>query len=82
MSDDNNGGYIRWRDLDQHRETESAARHLLADKIEQRISGVETRVNTLESVIDQQRGARALVYALIGTNLLAVALIIWGVVKG
>ena len=80
MTEDANG-YIKWRDLDQHRETEATARHILADKIEQRISGIDMRVNTLESVIDQQRGARALVYTLIGTNLLAVAAVIWGVVR-
>lgn len=67
-------GYIRWRDLDQHRETEAAARHLVADKMEQRMGGLEHRVNTMESVIDQQRGARAMVYALIGTNAAAIVI--------
>jgi hypothetical protein len=38
------------------------------------IKGLDTRVDAVESVLDQQRGARNLVYALIGTNaLLAIA---------
>ena len=38
------------------------------------ITGLDTRVDAVESVLDQQRGARNLVYALIGTNaLLAIA---------
>lgn len=38
------------------------------------ITGLDGRLDAVESVLDQQRGARNLVYALIGTNaLLAVA---------
>ena len=37
-------------------------------------SSLDERVDKVESVLDQQRGARNLVYALIGTNaLLAIA---------
>lgn len=43
----------------------------------QAISNLDTRVDAVESVLDQQRGARNLVYALIGTNvLLAVGTVV------
>ena len=63
-------GYIRWRDLDDREQ-----------RIMRRIDGVETRVDSLEAVIDQQRGAKALVIFLIGPNLLTVAAVPWGLVK-
>ena len=46
----------------------------LASTQTQAITGLDARVDNVESVLDQQRGARNLVYALIGTNaLLAIA---------
>ena len=44
----------------------------LEARMVRRMEPVERRIDSLESVIDQQRGAKALVYFLIGTNLLAV----------
>lgn len=42
----------------------------LAGSQSQLLSKLENRVDAVESVIDQQRGARNLVYGLIGTNIL------------
>jgi len=42
-----------------------------------KINGLEGRVDRLESVIDQLRGARNLVYALMGTNVLLAAAAVW-----
>ena len=69
MSEETNG-YIRWRDLDEREQ-----------RIMLKLDHLGDRVDTLEGVIDQQRGARALVYFLIGSNLLAVAAVVWGVIK-
>lgn len=71
-------GLIRWRDLDQHREQEANARHALNERWDIRHQAIETRVNSIESVLDQQRGAKALIYFLIGSNLLAVVAFIVG----
>ena len=44
----------------------------LEQRMIRRMEPVERRIDSLESVIDQQRGAKALVYFLIGSNLLAI----------
>lgn len=41
----------------------------------------EGRLRDMESIIDQLRGAKALIYSLIGSNLLAVLAVAWGVLK-
>lgn len=41
----------------------------------------ESRLREMESIIDQLRGAKALIYFLIGSNLLAVLAVAWGVFK-
>lgn len=69
MSED--GGYIRWRDLDAHREREAAAR-------ETGDARLSARLDIVESVVDQLRGARALIGALIGSNILAAVAIFAG----
>ena len=61
-----------WRDLDAHRQQMALAMYELEQRMLRRMEPVERRIDSLESVIDQQRGAKALVYFLIGTNLLAV----------
>lgn len=72
-------GLVRWRDLDTLREREEHARYAMEVRIMARMTSLETnaqhaerRVDSIESVLDQQRGAKALVYFLIGSNLLAV----------
>lgn len=79
MTDTN--GYVRWRDLDAHRETEAHARHQLEERMERKHDALGERVNSLESVIDQQRGAKALVYLLIGSNLLAAVAVFVGLLR-
>jgi hypothetical protein len=64
--------YITWRDLEAHRQQESIAMFELEARMARRMEPVERRIDSLESVIDQQRGAKALVYFLIGSNLLAI----------
>lgn len=64
--------FVRWRDLDAHREAEAARRHAEIDKLAAIVAKNGDRIDALESVIDQQRGARALVWGLIGTNVLTV----------
>lgn len=44
----------------------------LEQRMVRRMEPYERRIDSLESVIDQQRGAKALVYFLIGSNLLAI----------
>lgn len=41
----------------------------------------ELRINSIESVLDQQRGARALVVLLIGSNLLAAVAMVLGLYR-
>lgn len=85
-------GLIRWRDLDQHREAEARAIEQHRDTVANSLSAlderwsirhqaIESRVNSIEAVLDQQRGAKALIYFLIGSNLLAVLAVAWGVFK-
>ena len=74
-------GLIRWRDLDQHREQETNARHGLDERWGIRHQALEARVNSIESVLDQQRGAKALIYFLIGSNLLAVGAFALGLMR-
>ena len=64
--------YITWRDLEAHRAIEAVAMFELEQRMIRRMEPVERRIDSLESVIDQQRGAKALVYFLIGSNLLAI----------
>ena len=64
--------YVTWRDLEAHRAQESMAMSELEQRLSRRMEPVERRIDSLESVIDQQRGAKALVYFLIGSNLLAI----------
>lgn len=64
--------YITWRDLEAHRQQEAIAMFELEARMARRMEPVERRIDSLESVIDQQRGAKALVYFLIGSNLLAI----------
>jgi hypothetical protein len=59
-----------------HERLEKAHRYhtQLADGQNMAIRSVADRVDAVESILDQQRGARNLVYALIGTNaILAIA---------
>lgn len=49
--------------MDAHRRDESAARR-----------AITSRLDAVESVIDQLRGARALIVALIGTNLIVTVI--------
>lgn len=39
-----------------------------------RHDNLDSRVNALEALVDQWKGARALIYALVGTNVLAVVI--------
>ena len=64
--------HITWRDLEAHRAIEAVAMFELEQRMIRRMEPVERRIDSLESVIDQQRGAKALVYFLIGSNLLAI----------
>ncbi len=64
--------HVTWRDLEAHRAQEAMAMFELEQRLVRRMEPYERRIDSLESVIDQQRGAKALVYFLIGTNLLAV----------
>ena len=64
--------YITWRDLEAHRQQATLALYELEQRLGRRMEPVERRIDSLESVIDQQRGAKALVYFLIGSNLLAI----------
>lgn len=63
---------VSWRDLETLRAQQALAMYELEQRMVRRMEPVERRIDSLESVIDQQRGAKALVYFLIGTNLLAV----------
>jgi len=58
-------GIPRWRDLDE-RDQRLRAEH------KGDIVHLDKRMRALESVIDQQRGARSLVVFLIGSNLVLV----------
>lgn len=69
---DPNGGWVTWRDLEAHRAAQALAMSEMERRMIRRMEPTERRIDSLESVIDQQRGAKALVYFLIGTNLLAV----------
>lgn len=64
--------HVTWRDLEAHRQANSMAMFELEQRVYRRMEPVERRIDSLESVIDQQRGAKALVYFLIGTNMLAI----------
>ena len=66
MSDDPTNGYVRWRDLEDTRRREVDAAKAYHD-------AQNERLDAIESVLDQQRGAKSLVYGLIGSNLLLVA---------
>jgi hypothetical protein len=46
----------------------------LSDDQNKVIDDIDKRLDTVESVLDQQRGARNLVYALIGTNTMAAVI--------
>ena len=50
-----------------------------AETAERRL--LEGRVNGVESIFDQLRGARALIYFLIGSNLLAVLAVLVGIMR-
>jgi len=63
---------ITWRDLELHRQQEQIALYELEQRLMRHWEPYERRIDSLESVIDQQRGAKALVYFLIGSNLLAI----------
>jgi hypothetical protein len=65
MGDDPTNGYVRWRDLEDTRRREVDAAKALHDV-------QDARLDAIESVLDQQRGARSLVYGLIGSNILLV----------
>lgn len=69
---DPNGGWVTWRDLEAHRAALALSMIEMEQRMIRRMEPTERRIDSLESVIDQQRGAKALVYFLIGTNLLAV----------
>ena len=60
-----NGRYVTWRAYHEDQATQARAR-----SHEQ--GGLSERLRKVESVIDQQRGARAAIYALIGTNAAAI----------
>ena len=64
--------HLTWRDLELHRQQEQIALFELEQRMMHRMEPYERRIDSLESVIDQQRGAKALVYFLIGSNLLAI----------
>jgi len=64
--------HITWRDLELHRQQEQIAHFELEQRLMHRMEPYERRIDSLESVIDQQRGAKALVYFLIASNLLAI----------
>ena len=66
-------GFVRYRDFAAHAQAEADARFALEGRLMQRIDRNADRINSLEGVIDQQRGAKALAYFLIGSNLLALA---------
>ncbi|MFN8521077.1 MAG: hypothetical protein U0667_17205 [Chloroflexota bacterium] len=63
-----NGTPVTWRDLGNL-------------GVVRRLDDHEVRINAVESVIDQLKGAKALIYFLIGSNLLAVLAVAWGVFK-
>ncbi len=65
MSDDPTNGYVRWRDLEDTRRRE-------VDSAKEYHDRQDARLDAIESVLDQQRGARSLVYGLIGSNILLV----------
>ena len=64
--------YISWRDLETLRAQQALALVEVEQRMMRRMEPYERRIDSLESVIDQQRGAKALVYFLIGSNLLAI----------
>lgn len=64
--------YITWRDLEAHRQQHAINLYELEQRLMRRMEPFERRIDSLESVIDQQRGAKALVYFLIGSNMLAI----------
>ncbi|HRA21226.1 MAG TPA: hypothetical protein PLZ56_12325 [Anaerolineae bacterium] len=64
--------HLTWRDLELHRQQEQIALEELEQRLMHRMEPYERRIDSLESVIDQQRGAKALVYFLIASNLLAI----------
>lgn len=66
-------GHVTWRDLENVNSRARAEHHESYRHLSAKIDKLATRVGQLESVIDQQRGAKNLVYALIGSNLLLVA---------
>lgn len=92
MVNEHGDGLIRWRDLDQHREAEARAREQHRDSMSNSLAALderwsirhqalEARVNTIEAALDQQRGARALIYALVGSNALLVLSVVVGLLR-
>ena len=62
---ENGSRYVTWRAYHD----DQAAQRKACDK---QYGGLDGRLREVESVIDQQRGARTLVYFLIGSNLMVV----------
>lgn len=74
-------GYITWRDLEHHRAEEARLREDLERRMTARFDGNENRLNTMESIFDQQRGARALAYILVGSNVLMAVSVLLGLLS-
>ncbi len=74
-------GYVTWRDLSQHADNEAQARSLMEQRLMLKIERTETRVNDIEAVLDKLAGAKALIYTLIGTNVLAAVAVLLGILR-
>lgn len=70
-----------WSALDAYRREAEAARAAIVVKHDKDMMEVTHRVDSLESALDQMRGAKTLVYFLIGSNLLAVFAVLIGLVR-
>lgn len=51
------------------------------ERLERDVSANRERIDEHEDVIQQLRGAKSLVYFLIGSNLLAVVAVVWGILR-
>ena len=77
MSEVGTNGYIRWRDMDAHEQRMRAEIKECSNSLGEAVKELDTRVDDMESTMDQLRGAKSLIVFLIGSNfLLAVTVVI------
>jgi hypothetical protein len=73
MSEVGTNGYIRWRDLDAHEQRMRVEIKECSNSLGEGVRNLESRIDAMESTMDQLRGAKSLITVLIGSNVLLAA---------